>query len=375
MRWPGARARQNLVWLPPNMSEPAGLSEAALPSEFDLIGRHFRPLAGDGALDLEDDAAVVMPPPGRALVMAADAMVAGVHYLPDDPADGVARKLLRVNLSDLAAMGAVPLGYLLTVSAPTDTPDAWFASFASGLAADQAIFGVTLLGGDTTSTPGPVTLSLTIIGHIEPGAAIRRRGAKPGDEVWVTGTIGDGALGLAASLGKLHDPSGYLRARYCVPSPRLGLPLHGVVSAAIDVSDGLLQDLGHLCRLAGCGAEIEAGLVPLSDAARAAGAGLARGLSRRRRRLRVAAGGAGGQGLGARGGLCGAGRPADADRTLYGGACGRARDRCRARDSHHCAPWLEPFLRLSASPGRRNSSFRGPIYEDNTFPDQDEISA
>jgi thiamine-monophosphate kinase len=253
------------------MSEPAENSGAALPSEFGLIGRHFRPLAGPGALDLEDDAAVFMPPPGRALVMAADAMVAGVHYLPDDPADGIARKLLRVNLSDLAAMGAVPLGYLLTVSAPAATPDGWFAAFAAGLAADQAAFGVTLLGGDTTSTPGPVTLSLTIIGHVAPGAAIRRRGAKRGDEVWVTGTIGDGALGLAASLGKLRDPSGYLRARYCVPSPRLGLPLAGAVSAAIDVSDGLLQDLGHLCRLAECGAEIEAGLVPLSEAARAAG--------------------------------------------------------------------------------------------------------
>jgi thiamine-monophosphate kinase len=253
------------------MAEPAGASGAVLPSEFDLIGRHFRPLAGPGALDLEDDAAVLMPPPGRALVMAADAMVAGVHYLPDDPADGVARKLLRVNLSDLAAMGAVPLGYLLTVSAPTSTPDAWFADFAAGLAADQAAFGVTLLGGDTTSTPGPVTLSLTIIGHVAPGGAIRRRGAKPGDEVWVTGTIGDGALGLAASLGKLDDPTGTLRGRYCVPTPRLGLPLAGIVSAAIDVSDGLLQDLGHLCRLAGCGAEIEAERVPLSAAARAAG--------------------------------------------------------------------------------------------------------
>ncbi|GAB0112894.1 thiamine-phosphate kinase [Acidisoma sp. C75] len=251
---------------------PAGTAGgASLPSEFDLIGRHFRPLAGADALALEDDAAVMMPPPGRALVMAADTMVEGVHYLPDDPPDGVGRKLLRVNLSDLAAMGADPLGYLLTVSAPSATPDAWFARFAAGLAADQAEFGLSLLGGDTTSTPGPVTLSLTIIGHVAPGQAVRRRGARAGDEVWVTGTIGDGALGLAVSLGKLADPSGYLRARYCVPSPRLGLPLAGRVSAAIDVSDGLLQDLGHLCRLAGCGAEVWAEAVPASPAARAAG--------------------------------------------------------------------------------------------------------
>jgi thiamine-monophosphate kinase len=250
----------------------ADFHASGLPSEFDLIGRHFRPLAGPAALALEDDAAVMAPPPGRLLVMAADTMVAGVHYLPDDPPEGVARKLLRVNLSDLAAMGAAPLGYLLAVSAPKATPDAWFAAFAAGLAADQAEFGLSLLGGDTTSTPGPITLSLTIIGHVAPGQAIRRRGAKPGDEVWVTGTIGDGALGLAVSLGKLPDPSGFLRGRYCVPSPRLGLPLAGAVSAAIDVSDGLLQDLGHLCRLAGCGAEVRAADVPASDAARAAGA-------------------------------------------------------------------------------------------------------
>ena len=242
-----------------------------LPPEFDLIGRHFRALAGPAALNLEDDAAVLAPPLGRELVMAADTMVAGVHYLPDDPADGVAQKLLRVNLSDLAAMGAQPLGYLLTVSAPSNMPDAWFAAFAAGLARDQLSYGISLLGGDTTSTPGPVTLSLTIIGHVAPGQAVRRRGAKPGDEVWVTGTIGDGALGLAVSLGKLSDPSGHLRRRYCVPDPRLGLPLAGTVSAAIDVSDGLLQDLGHLCRLAGCGAEVVADCVPLSPAARGAG--------------------------------------------------------------------------------------------------------
>ena len=246
--------------------------EFALPSEFALIARHFRPLAGPGALDLGDDAAVFMPPAGRELVAAADAMVAGVHFLADDPPGLVARKLLRTNLSDLAAMGAVPLGYLLTVSVPRDTPEAWFAGFAAGLAADQAEFGVFLLGGDTTSTPGPVSLSLTILGSVAPGTALRRRGAAAGDGVWVSGCIGDGALGLLAARGELDDPDGYLAGRYRLPQPRLALGrrLAGVASAAMDVSDGLVQDLGHLCRAGGLGAEIFAFDLPLSAAARRA---------------------------------------------------------------------------------------------------------
>lgn len=236
-----------------------------------MIARHFRPLAGPGALDLLDDAALLPPPPGRELVFTADAMVAGVHFLPDDPADTVGAKLLRVNLSDLAAMGATPLAYLMTVSAPRETEDAWFAAFAAGLARDQARFGITLLGGDTTATPGPMTLSLTAIGHVAPGAALRRRGAAAGDEVWVTGTVGDGALGLLALQGRVPDPDGWLAGRYRVPQPRLGLALHGIVSACMDISDGLVQDLGHLCRAAGLGAVIEAALVPRSAAARALG--------------------------------------------------------------------------------------------------------
>ena len=242
-----------------------------LPAEFALIARHFRPLAGPGALDLTDDAALLVPPAGRDLVLTVDAMVAGVHFLPDDPPDLVGRKLLRVNLSDLAAKGATPLGYLMTVSAPRATPDAWFAGFAAGLAADQAEFEVTLLGGDTTSTPGPISLSLTAVGHVAPGRMVRRTGARAGDGIWVTGTIGDGALGLAVAQGKLADPTGHLLDRYRLPRPRLGLPIAGIASAGMDVSDGLVQDLGHLCRAAGLHATVEAPLVPLSDAARAAG--------------------------------------------------------------------------------------------------------
>ncbi|MBV9784951.1 MAG: thiamine-phosphate kinase [Acidisphaera sp.] len=242
-----------------------------LPREFALIARHFRPLAGPGALDLEDDAAVLAPPTGRELVLAADAMVEGVHFLPGEAADLVGRKLLRVNLSDLAAMGATPLSYLMTLAAPADTPDTWFADFAAGLGQDQARYGIGLLGGDTTSTPGPLCLSLTILGHVAPGAAIRRRGARPGDAIWVTGTIGDGVLGLYALQGRLDDPSGVLAARYRLPEPRLGLNLAGIASAAMDISDGLVQEVQHLCRAGGLGAQIDAQAVPLSEAARAAG--------------------------------------------------------------------------------------------------------
>lgn len=244
----------------------------SLPPEFALIARHFRPLAGEGALDLLDDAALLDIPPGRRLAIAADTMVEGVHYLPTDPPETVGRKLLRVNLSDLAAMGAAPLGYLMTTSFARGTPEGWIAGFVAGLAEDQRLFGLSLLGGDTTATPGPTTLSLTILGTVAPGRAITRRGARPGDDIWVSGTIGDGALGLRVLQGMLPaDGEGHLARRYRLPEPRLGLgeALAGLVRAGMDVSDGLVQDLGHLCRAAGCGAELDAAAVPLSAAARA----------------------------------------------------------------------------------------------------------
>lgn len=240
-----------------------------LPREFDLIARHFRPLAGEGALDLGDDAALLDPPAGRQLVLAADAMVAGVHFLPEDPPETIGRKLLRVNLSDLAAMGAAPLGYLMTCGFAKGTDDGWIAAFVAGLAQDQAEFGIRVLGGDTVVTPGPATFSLTIIGSVAPGRALRRVGARAGDDVWVSGTIGDGALGLLALTGRL-PPDPHLADRYRLPRPRLALgqALAGIARAAMDVSDGLVQDLGHLARAAGCAAEIRADAVPLSEAAR-----------------------------------------------------------------------------------------------------------
>ena len=151
-------------------------------------------------------------------------MVAGVHFLPDDPPGQIAQKLLRVNLSDLAAMGAAPLGYLLALARPKEISDGWLGEFCAGLAADNAAFGIALLGGDTVSTPGPLTLSLTAIGEVPQGAALLRSGAKAGDDVWVSGTLGDAALGLKVLQAKLAvaEPArAFLIERYRLPQPRL----------------------------------------------------------------------------------------------------------------------------------------------------------
>ena len=243
--------------------------------EFEFIARHLRPLAaGTGAaLGLADDAAVLDLPPGQQLVLTKDAMVAGVHFLPDDPPGQIAQKLLRVNLSDLAAMGASPLGYLMAVACPSGLDETWLESFCLGLTADQAEFGIGLLGGDTVSTPGPITLSLTAIGSVPAGAALRRNAAKPGDDLYVSGTLGDGALGLSVLRGELTPgaaASAFLVDRYRRPQPRLdlGLALRGTAHAAIDVSDGLLADLGHVLETSKAGAEVVADALPLSPAGR-----------------------------------------------------------------------------------------------------------
>jgi thiamine-monophosphate kinase len=242
--------------------------------EFEFIARRLRRLAtAPGALDLTDDAALLDPTPGHQLVLTKDAMVAGVHFLADDPPGQIAQKLLRVNLSDLAAMGARPLGYLLALARAREISDDWLAAFCSGLAADNAEFGVGLLGGDTVATPGPLTLSLTAIGEVPAGSALLRSGARPGDDVWVSGTLGDGALGLKVLQGELEVPAdarARLIERYRLPRPRLALgqALRGIASAAIDVSDGLVADLGHILETSGVGAELHANALPLSPAAR-----------------------------------------------------------------------------------------------------------
>ena len=207
-----------------------------------------------------------------------DGMVAGVHFLADDPADLVARKLLRVNLSDLAAMGATPLAYTLCTAFPRGVTGSWIAAFASGLAADQAAFGVSLIGGDTVATPGPASFTLTAMGLLGAGEALRRGGARDGDDIYVSGTIGDGAIGLLVlkqegKLGGLSSEArNFLAGRYRLPQPRLALgrALVGAASAALDVSDGLVADLGHICAVSGLGARIEMSKVPISKSCRRA---------------------------------------------------------------------------------------------------------
>lgn len=247
----------------------------ARPPEFALIADFLAPLAAERpeACGLLDDAAWLRLEPGRDLVLTTDALVAGVHFLPDDPPDLIARKLLGVNLSDLAAKGARPIGYLLTLALPNADRD-WLARFAQGLRESQEAYGIALFGGDTVAMPGPLTLSAAAFGWVEAGRMIHRSGAAAGDGVYVSGTLGDAALGLQALKGGIapDDPGdrAYLAERYRVPRPRcdLGPRLVGLATACADVSDGLLADLGHICETSGVGARVRADRLPLSEPAR-----------------------------------------------------------------------------------------------------------
>jgi len=245
-----------------------------LPGEFEIIEEIFSPLAAHapGALRLKDDAAWCALPVGHEMIVTADALVEGVHFSAEDPPALIARKALRVNLSDLAAKGAKPEGYLLTISiAPWVSID-WLKDFAGGLATDQNEFGISLIGGDTTSTPGPLTLSVTALGSTPSGAMLRRDGAVEGQCVFVTGTVGDSGAGLAILEGEgdhLSDADrDFLVKRYFLPEPRLffGGLMKGLATSSVDVSDGLLADLGHIASTSGVEITLEAARIPMSAA-------------------------------------------------------------------------------------------------------------
>ena len=244
--------------------------------EADLIARYFAPLAGPAGLNLRDDAALMRPPPGEDLVVTTDALVAGVHFLADDPPGAIARKALRVNLSDLAAKAARPLGFLLSLALPSDWREDWLAAFADGLGADVLAFNCPLIGGDTVATPGPLTLSVTAIGAVAGGRMPRRTGVRPGDRLYVTGTIGDAAIGLKVRLGRGPDipqaDKAFLLERYLTPEPRLNLigAMAAHASGGMDVSDGFVGDLTKMLDVSGVSARVPIYRLPLSPAARAA---------------------------------------------------------------------------------------------------------
>jgi thiamine-monophosphate kinase len=247
-------------------------------AEDDFVARLIRPLAGEGGFDLKDDAARLVPPSGFELVLTADAIVMGVHAFAGDPPDLVARKALRMNLSDLAAKGARPLGFLMTLALPRALDQAWIERFFEGLALDASFYGCPLLGGDTTSTPGPLSVSITLLGTARPGRMPTRLDARAGDLVAVTGSIGDAALGLAQRLeperatrwNLTQAERDHLESRYLLPQPRTELAetVGRHARAAMDISDGLVGDLERLCRASGLAARIDAERVPLSPAGR-----------------------------------------------------------------------------------------------------------
>jgi thiamine-monophosphate kinase len=243
------------------------------PNEFGLIAKYFAPLAGEGAFGLLDDAALMQVPEGKQLVVTQDALAAGVHFFADDPPHLIAKKALRVNISDLVAKGATPFAYSLALGLDEAWTESWIAEFARGLAEDQAEFDITLTGGDTFRSPGGVTLSVTAFGLIDPDKYTSRLGAQVGDALFVTGTIGDAALGLKAVLEELDlleltaQETNHLIDAYLLPQPTL--PMADIIgtyaSASMDISDGLLGDLEKLCTASGVGAEVKREDIPFSQ--------------------------------------------------------------------------------------------------------------
>jgi len=263
------------------MGRPMSKPDDGESAEDRLIARYFRPLATHpGAFALGDDAAAIAPPPGCDVVLTTDGVIGGVHFFADDPPEAVAKKALRINLSDLAAKGAKPLGFLMSLALPATISPDWLENFARGLGEDAAAYGCPLLGGDTDQSPGAVTVHIAALGALPHGTMVRRSGARPGDAIVVTGTIGDAALGLLLRQGGGAGAAGWwldagmrahLAGRYLLPQPRTALAeaLRRHASAAIDISDGLAGDIGKLARASGVCADVAVEAVPLSAAARA----------------------------------------------------------------------------------------------------------
>ncbi len=324
------------------------------PSEDELIARYFAPLAGPAGLGLRDDAALMRPPPGEDLVLTTDALVAGVHFFPDDAPEDIARKALRVNLSDLAAKGARPRGFLLSLALPRDWREDWLTAFADGLGADAWAYRCPLIGGDTVATPGPLTVSVTAIGSVPEGRMAARTGVKPGDRLYVTGTIGDAAIGLRIRQGRGPDipqaDKAFLLERYLTPEPRVALigAMVAHANGGMDVSDGFVGDLTKMLDVSG----VTARTPDLSAAVVASRARGDRGRSRpvrsrrdRRRRLRTPRFDDAGVRVRLRGGGRGCRRAVDVHRRSGRGVASAEVHRPRRRSGLLRARRLQAFLK------------------------------
>jgi thiamine-monophosphate kinase len=255
------------------------MTDDRLHGEDNIIQEFLAPLTGGfpGAFGLKDDCAVIAPPAGHELVVKTDPVVAGLHFLSDAAPEDIAWRALAVNVSDLAGKGAIPIGYLMALALPEAPSRAWMSRFASGLAQAQSAFGCHLIGGDTDRRPGPLSISITAFGSVPAGRMVRRGTARAGDRLFVTGRLGDAALGLAL----LKDPGLAKQAggtdtaaaiqRFVRPQPRLtiGPLLLAHASAAMDLSDGLMKDCGRMCAASGVAARLDAAFLPLSPAMQA----------------------------------------------------------------------------------------------------------
>ena len=255
------------------------MSSGTIKGEGDIIATYLAPLARkhEGALGLADDCAVLSPRPGTDLVLTTDAIAAGVHFLPDDAPEDIAWKALAVNVSDLAAKGATPLVYQMALSFPELPSRETMERLSAGLQEAQDALGIVLSGGDTDRRPGPLTITIVAIGELPSGTLVKRSGARPGDRLFVSGTLGDSAFGLKLRRGDAEtakwnltdEEKAHLVGRYLRPRPRLDMRpcLTRWATAAMDLSDGLAKDLGRMASLCGAGAEVEIARLPLSPAA------------------------------------------------------------------------------------------------------------